>query len=220
MTIEKLQPLAAVSKAVFLACWGMAFTACVAFASTSDDNTYALVGDEVGTGGPETGDCADIPFGRSCQEGAQIYNVTFNGIITATGEERDLSLEDIHCDGYDSALLFSGDLQCEACSLWVTELGKYIGDIHDRDAALVASYTSGLGSASLSNEDAETATEEAAPDYVTGSDMYVYPCRYTFTPFLIAVDLNTATILYRQSPTSGFPIEDILNLLEDADRSE
>jgi hypothetical protein len=117
-------------------------------------------------------------------------------------------------------VLFSGDLQCEACSQWVPALGEYIDAIHDRDAALVASYTSGLGAASLPNEDAELATEEAAPDYVTGSDMYVYPCRYSFTPFLIVVDLNTATLLYRQGPASGFPIEEILDLLEDADLSE
>ena len=82
----------------------------------------------------------------------------------------------------------------------------------------MASYTEGLGRSNLTNTEAVSATEEASPDYVTGADPYQYPCRYTFTPFLLIVDLNTAEILYKQDDDSGFPIDDIMDLLADADQ--
>ncbi len=88
-------------------------------------------------------------------------------------------------------------------------------DIHARDAALVISYTDGFGAYDLAHSEALSVVEDADPDYVTGSKPYHYPCRYYFTPFLMVVDLDTATILYRQDDGDGFP-DDLLDMLEAA----
>ena len=81
----------------------------------------------------------------------------------------------------------------------------------------MASYTEGLGRSSLTNQEAVVETADASPDYVTGADPYVYPCKYDFTPFLLIVDLDTAEIIYKQDEGRGFPIDEILGLLEEAD---
>jgi hypothetical protein len=105
---------------------GLALPACIGFASVSDENAYAVidpgnanVGDAGGRDDPvipestddpvSSQDCRNIPWGTSCSEGTRIYNVTFPGMVVASMEEKDISLEDIRCDGYDSVLLFAGD---------------------------------------------------------------------------------------------------------------
>jgi hypothetical protein len=121
---------------VVLLLWA-ALPACIGFGSVTDDNLYAVAGagqsfgdgtdestdpdgsndsndttspDNGGNGSTSpSGDCSDIPFGRSCQEGSLIYNVSFEGIEVASMEEGELSLIDVHCAGFNSAILFSGD---------------------------------------------------------------------------------------------------------------
>jgi hypothetical protein len=109
-----------------------ALPACIGLGSVTDDNVYAFAGgggqssgdgtddsidpddteipDNGGNGSTSpSGDCSDIPFGRSCQEGSQIYNVSFEGIEVASMDEGEISLIDVHCAGFNSAIIFSGD---------------------------------------------------------------------------------------------------------------
>lgn len=106
---------------------GMLLTGCIGFASVSEENLYAIAGESEVDDNTEPDDandtnadgiddtdavtnaCRNIPFGSSCKEGANIYDVTFDGIVVASMEEREISLSDIRCDGFESVLLFSGD---------------------------------------------------------------------------------------------------------------
>lgn len=81
---------------------------CVAFGA-SGDGGYDFANTQDNVVGEELEECEDIPWGNACQEGTQIYNVTFDGLDVATGEEGDIALSDIHCDGFDAVILFTGD---------------------------------------------------------------------------------------------------------------
>jgi hypothetical protein len=93
-------------------------------------------------------------------------------------------------------------------------------DFHSRNAAMIASYTGGLGQ--FDNDHADVLQflngRGLEPDFVTGADPYRYPCRYPFTPFVMIVDLNTAEILYKQDDESGFESDVYLDLMEQANQ--
>lgn len=98
--------------------------------------------------------------------------------------------------------------------MWYEEIGKHIGEIHNLGGAVILSCTDQFGEADLSNQEALLATESAHPDYVTGADPFVFPCRYTFTPFTIVVDLPSGTILGKDSEEAVLSMPDILDLLD------
>ena len=165
-------------------------------------------------------ECRAVPWGNSCKTGNQIYNLTFDGIEAATEREMAVSFESLRCMGYSSAVIVAGDASCTACPAWYRAVGDVIDQLHDANAVLVAVSTAGLGLSDISNQEALEATETMHPDYAVGYDPFVFPCRYGFTPFTMAVDLETAEILGQDTSITKFQLNSILSLAAEADSAE
>lgn len=154
--------------------------------------------------------CEQTPWGSSCKVNNQIYDLSFFGLELHTNTERDISFTDIRCAGYKSVVFVGGDTWCSVCPIWYEEIGKHIDEFHDHNAAVVVSSTDQFGSADLTNAEAAESTAAANPDYATGTDPFVYPCKFSFTPFTLVVDLKTGTILGKDTQQGLLNVDDIL----------
>ena len=143
--------------------------------------------------------CESTPWGGSCTVGKQIYNLTFQGLDLLDNVEKEISFSSMRCAGYNSALMVAGDTQCPSCPIWYEEVGKNIDEIHQNNGAVILSSTDNFGATDIPHAEAAQSTASAHPDYATGTDPYTFPCRYTFTPFTMVVDLKTGTILGKDS---------------------
>ena len=164
-------------------------------------------------------DCREVPWGNSCKTGNQIYNLTFDGIEAATEREMAVSFEALRCMGYSSAVIVAGDESCTACPAWYRTVGDAIDELHAANAVLIAVSTAGFGLTDITNQEALEETATMHPDYAVGYDPFVFPCRYGFTPFTIAVNLKTAAILGQDTSTIKFQLSSILSLVNEANGS-
>lgn len=162
------------------------------------------------------GDCGQIDWGAGCKTDQPTYNVTFEGFEVQTEETKTISLDKLHCDGYESVVLIFGDAECPACPNWYLNIGTITEKIHAAGGVVVTSCTSGFGLASLPHDVAATVTADANPDYSTGSSPLKYPCRYDFTPFTMVVDLSDATILALDSVSDRVTLTDVIEGVERA----
>jgi hypothetical protein len=171
-------------------------------------------------GSPSDGaeNCRAVSWGTSCKKGNQIYNLAFTGVEAATKKSVDTSFEDLHCLGYNSAVIVAGDENCTVCPGWYREVGVRIDDIHDANSVVIAISTADFGRNDLSDQDALEETKMMQPDYATGSNPFVYPCRYDFTPYTMVVNLRTAEILDMDSLTYKLTMDRILALVDEANR--
>ena len=169
---------------------------------------------------PDTSmDCRAVQWGSSCKTGNRIYNLAFEGIEAATARELAVSFENLGCEGYRTALIVAGDLNCSACPAWYEAVGDRKAELAAANSAVIAISTAGLGVRDLSNADALDATEAMNPDYAVGSDPFVFPCRYGFTPYSLLVNLRTAEILGQDTSTGRMSLSAIVRLAEEANRS-
>jgi hypothetical protein len=160
--------------------------------------------------------CETTPWGSSCKVGNQIYDMSFSGLDMSDSTEKEISFTSIRCAGYNAAVMIAGDSWCPSCPMWYEEVGKHIDDIHARGGAVVASSTDQFGAANLPNEEAAASLAGAHPDYVTGIDPYIFPCRYTFTPFTMVVNLRTGTILGKDTEAAMLSIDAVLEMVASA----
>ena len=164
--------------------------------------------------------CRSVPWGASCKTGNRIYNLSFTGVEARTRKTVDISFEELHCEGYNSAVIVAGDVDCTVCPGWYRDVGAEIDDIHDAHAVVIAVSTDDFGRKDISDLDALEETTNLQPDYATGSNPFVYPCRYDFTPYTMVVNLKTAEILGMDSVSFKLSVDRLLYLIQEADQSE
>ena len=135
----------------------------------------------------------------------------------ATKKSTEISFEELHCQGYNSAVIVAGDADCTVCPGWYRKVGARIDDIHEAHAVLIAISTDNFGAADLTDLDALEKTKTMQPDYATGSNPYTYPCRYEFTPYTMVVNLKTAEIMGKDGDFQ-LTMDQILGFVQKADQ--
>jgi hypothetical protein len=171
---------------------------------------------EAGDPGSDLDVCTEIAWGFGCKTDKPTYNLTFEGLAVDTNQVETISLETLHCEGYDSAVLVIGDARCSVCPAWYDAMGAITQALHAANAAIIVACTDDFGASTLPHDVALSYTETANPDYVTGLHPLQYPCKYEFTPFTMVIDLSDATILAMDSTSHKVQTNEIIELVEAA----
>ena len=178
----------------------------------NDDSDDALLDSNL----EHEGDCPQIEWGFGCKPDHPTYNVTLDAFVTQSEETETISLETLHCDGYESVVLVFGDSECPACPMWYDDMGSITEKIHAAGGVVITSCTSNFGLGSLPNDIAAMVTSDANPDYSTGTSPLQYPCKYDFTPFTMVIDLSDATVLVLDSASDRVTLDDVVDGVEQA----